>query len=217
MMVKKNLTAFTLLEAIIAIAVFCTGILVVLYWVSQTLRNQDYANVQINSSFFAREWIELMFNLRDANYHKELPWNCVFRPVSNLQAQYSEDVNPFCGWYLWSWSVNVLKIGIWSWSEYVFVETGSLSDDFEDNFNNYQIYVHTWNIIDGETGFIYNHTWNEEEKIWFARYLVVTWIVENGVNIDKNKILKVESHVLYKRWGFTWEKVMETFIWNYEF
>ena len=217
MMVRRNLTAFTLIEAIIAIAVFCTWILVVLHGVSQTLRNQDYANVQITSSFLAREGIELMFNLRDANYHKELPWNCVFRPVSILQIQYSEDVNPFCGWYLWSWSVNVLKIGIWSWSEYVFVETGSLSDDFEDNFNNYQIYVHTWNIIDGETGFIYNHTWNEEEKIWFARYLVVTWIVENGVNIDKNKILKVESHVLYKRWGFTWEKVMETFIWNYEF
>ena len=26
-----------------------------------------------------------------------------------------------------------------------------------------------------------------------------------------------ESHVLYQRWSITWEKVMETFIGNYEF
>jgi len=29
--------------------------------------------------------------------------------------------------------------------------------------------------------------------------------------------LKIESHVLYKKWIFKWEKVMETFIGNYEF
>jgi hypothetical protein len=61
---------------------------VVLHGVSQTLRNQDYANVQITSSFLAREGIELMFNLRDANYHKELPWNCVFKSVNSLGNSY---------------------------------------------------------------------------------------------------------------------------------
>ena len=217
MMVRRNLTAFTLIEAIIAIAVFCTWILVVLHGLSQTLRNQDYANVQITSSFLAREWIELMFNLRDANYHKELPWNCVFKSVNSLRNSYRENDNPFCGWYLWSWSVNVLKISIWLWGNYVYVETGNISDDFDDNFNNYQIYLHTWNVMGNQTGFVYDYTWSEEEKIWFARYLVITWIVENGELIDKDKILKLESHVLYKRWELTWEKIMETFIWNYEF
>ena len=99
-MVKRKLKAFTLIEAIIAISVFCVGILVVLYGVSQTLRNQDYANVQISSAFFAREGIELMFNLRDANYHKELPWNCVFHRVNNLRESYGENENPYCTDYL---------------------------------------------------------------------------------------------------------------------
>jgi hypothetical protein len=30
-----------------------------------------------------------------------------------------------------------------------------------------------------------------------------------------DKILKVESHVLYKKWWNTWEVVFESFIWNY--
>jgi hypothetical protein len=55
---------------------------------------------------------------------------------------------------------------------------------------------------------------NDGEPTWFARYIVidtVTW-----VNKD-DKLLKIESHVLYQRWALTWEKVMETFIGNYEF
>lgn len=212
----KKLRAFTLVEAIIVISVFCVWILVVLHGMSQTLRNQEYADIQIKSAFFAREWIELIFNLRDANYHKEMPWNCIFNPVESLQSSYEEDDNPFCmWWYFWE-SDDVLKISIWSWSEYIHVKTWSLRDNFEDNFKDYQIYFHTWNV-DGEFGFIYDYTWTEEEKTWFARYLVVTWIVEDEVSINKDKILKVESHVLYKKWSFTWEKVMETFIWNYEF
>ena len=173
--------------------------------------------MQISSAFFAREGIELMFNLRDANYHKELPWNCVFHRVNNLRESYGENENPYCTDYLWSGSTNILKVSMGTGDEYIHIEAGNLTDDFEENFNNYQIYFHTWSVINGETWFIYDYTWSEWEKTRFARYLVVTWIVENGATINKDKILKVESHVLYKKWTLTWEKVMETFIWNYEF
>ena len=83
----KKIKAFTLIETLIVIVVFCIGILTVLYWLSQTLRNKEYANTQIQSAFFAREWIELVFNLRDANYHKELPWNCIFEWESSLDVE----------------------------------------------------------------------------------------------------------------------------------
>lgn len=200
---------------LIVIVVFCIGILVVLYGLSQTLRNKDYANIQIKSAFFAREWIEMMFNLRDANYHKEMPWNCVFR-VKNVQSLSSEEDNPFCLGDLWKEWANVLKISMWSWNEYVHVETWSLSDKFEDNFKVYQIYMHTWNVINWELWYYYDYTWSEEEKTWFARYLVITWVMADWP-IDKEKLLKIESHVLYQKWALTWEKVMETFMWNYEF
>ncbi len=219
----KKLKAFTLVETMIVIVVFCIWILVVLQWLSQTLRNKDYANTQIKSAFFAREWIELLFNLRDANYHKELPWNCIFddkyegKKVMELDANWNEKNNDACIWYLWSWTDTVLKVSIWSGSEYIRVETATLNGDFEQNLSWFQIYLHSWNALNGETWFRYDYVWNEDEKTWFARYLLITWVVDNGKLLSKDKILKVESHVLYQRWAITWEKVMETFIGNYEF
>ena len=213
----KKFKAFTLIETLIVIVVFCIGILVVLQWLSQTLRNKDYANTQIKSAFFAREWIELLFNLRDANYHKKLPRNCIFDPKNNVTLN-NEDENPFCIGYLWSWADNqILKIWIWSGNEYVYVKTADLYDDFDQNLSWFQIYFHTGTKLNGETWFIYDYTWTEDEKTWFARYLLITWVVDNGSVLPKDKILKVESHVLYQRWAITWEKVMETFIGNYEF
>lgn len=214
----KKIKAFTLIETLIVIIVFCIGILAVLHWLSQTLRNKDYANTQIKSAFFAREWIELLFNLRDANYHKELPWNCIFNRVESLSIPYDEYANPFCNGDLSSLAENqVLKISIWSGDEYVHVETASLYGDFEQNLSWFQIYLHTWNVLNWEIWFRYDYVWNKDEKTWFARYLVITWVVSDGEPLPKDKILKVESHVLYQRWAITWEKVMETFIWEYEF
>ena len=215
---KKINKAFTLIETLIVIIVFCIGILAVLHWLSQTLRNKDYANTQIKSAFFAREWIELLFNLRDANYHKELPWNCIFNRVESLTS-YSENANPFCiRGDLSSMPDNkVLKISIWSENEYIQVEPVELSDDFDINLEKFQIYFHTWNAINWETWFRYDYDSTDGEKTWFARYLLITWVVVDGGTLPKDKILKVESHVLYHRWAITWDNVMETFIWEYEF
>lgn len=203
----KKLKAFTLVETLIVIVVFCIGILTVLFWLSQTLKNKDYAKTQIQSAFFAREWIELMFNLRDANYHKELPWNCLPQLWINADG---------CKW---SFSPNtVLKIWLWSDDEYIHVETWTIDDDFDENLNWFQIYLHTWNALNNWTGFRYDYLWSEDEKTWFARYLIITWVIaDDGKIVDTNKLLKIESHVLYKRWILTWEKVMETFIWDYDF
>ena len=213
----KKFYALTLIETLIAILVFWIGILVVLQWLSQTLRNQDYANMQIKSAFLAREWIELMFNLRDANYHKELPWDCIFNPVTNLAESYDEDVNPFCIWKFWDLEEDT-AIKIWIWSdEYIYAETGSLDDDFDAIFSWFQLFLNTWNdVLNGNTWFVYSYSGKEEQWTRFARYLVITWVVADEP-LDKDTLLKVESHVLYKKWHLTWEKVMETFIGNYEF
>ena len=205
----KKIRAFTLLETLIVIMVFCIGILVVLNGLSQTLRNKDYANTQIKSAFFAREWIEMVFNLRDANYHKKLPWNCIFQWSGHL----SDDG---CNANLEPWTI--LKISLWWNNEYIHAETGSIDEsDFDSIFSGYQIYFHTRNVSNDVTWFYYDYNWTEEEKTWFARYLLITWVKYDENESINDKLLKIESHVLYKKWALTWEKVMETFIWNYEF
>ena len=205
----KKVAGFTLIEVLIVIVVFSIGILATFHWMTQTFRNESYADTQIKSAFFAREWIELMFNLRDANYHKELPWNCIFLWYESLK----ED---------WEWCKDnlkpetIIKIWMWSWNKYIHIETWILSDDFSTNFSWFQIYYHTW-YLNNETWFYYDHTWTEEQKTRFARYLIITWVTENWETLPTENVLKIESHVLYERMWTTWEKVMETFIWNYEF
>lgn len=217
----KKTAAFTLIEVLIVIAVFSIGILATFHWMTQTFRNESYADTQIKSAFFAREWIELMFNLRDANYHKEVPWNCIFDPNANIGDWIEEDENgnetknPYCKSYFEPRMI--LKIWMWSWDEYIHIQTWNLQNDFAANFSWFQIYYHTWYLANNETWFYYNHTWTEEQKTRFARYLLITWVTENGEILPTENILKIESHVLYERMWTTWEKVMETFIWNYEF
>ncbi len=207
----KKLKAFTLIEILIVIIVFCVGILAVLLWLSQTLRNKDYAMTQIKSAFFAREWIELIFNLRDANYHKELPWNCIFNYATiNPTKVYEENVNPFCDKLLEPGTI--LKISMWKEDKYLNTEVWALQNDFEKDFEEFQIYLHTWS----NNWFTYDYQKDNGEKTWFARYLKVEQVVTEAWDIN-DKLLKIESHVLYQRWTLTGEKVMETFIWNYEF
>jgi hypothetical protein len=50
---------------------------------------------------------------------------------------------------------------------------------------------------------------------YFARYLSFVEVEEWDNVLPVDKILKIESHVLYKKWGNTWEVVFESFIWNY--
>ena len=218
----KKFTAFTLIEVLVVIAVFSIGILATFHWMTNTFRNEPYADTQIKSAFFAREWIELMFNLRDANYHKKVLWNCIFNPNNEgesitEEAFGTESKNPYCKGYFKTGMI--LKIWIWTWSEYIQIETGwELKEDFLDNFNEYQIYYHSWvQMNEGNIWFIFNHTWTDEEKTKFARYLVITWVTEWENMIPESSLLKLESHVLYERMWTTWEKVIETFIWNYEF
>lgn len=223
----KKIYALTLIETLIAILVFWIGILVVLQWLSQTIRNQEYANMQIKSAFLAREWIELMFNLRDANYRKELEWNCIFNHVEQLNNEYEEDENPFCSGYFKPWTR--LKLWIWSDNNYIEIESNEWNNDsntteFDNLFEEYRIYKHISTNSKWEKTFVYNHTeWensNEENDDWtrFARYIEIKAVKDdNNKDISEDKLLKIESHVLYKKWAMTGEKVMETFIGNYEF
>ena len=204
----KRIKAFTLVETLIVIVVFCIGILTVLFWLSQTLKNKDHAKTQIQSAFFAREWIELMFNLRDANYHKELPWNCIpqqWMDADWCKNSFKPDDN------------KALKISIWSGDYYIDTQLVDLKHDFDSDFEKFQIYFHTWSVINGETWFIYDYVWTDEEKTRFARYIQIKDVDSGEWKIDPDKLLKIESHVLFKKWALTWEKVMETFIWNYDY
>jgi len=198
---KKS--AFTLVEMLIVIAVFGTGILTVLYGIAQTLGNQDKTNVQITSSFLAREGIELMYNLRDSNYRKKLPWNCIFTSIdpANLNADNICEVGQgFTGG-------SIFKIAI-DPDKYLTVEKideDIKERDFDKKFEEFQLYYHTGPYYNSRSnwppipeGFRYSHEENDH-PLRFARYIILKSVMDGETELPQDKILKIESHVLYKK------------------
>jgi hypothetical protein len=80
-----------------------------------------------------------MYHLRDSNYRKQLPRNCVFRRFDNPEEMSIED-NPFCPAFFESGMVLALEMDR---DAYVTASTGSLSDSFEENFQRFQLFYAT--------------------------------------------------------------------------
>lgn len=213
---------FTFVEIMIAIVVFSIWVVAVLGLVTTNLRSMDRNDLRLQGTVLAKEWLELVYNMRDSNLERELPWNCIMkqdifgRSNSDLSQQLSQytmgwrsidDFGFFCPSYF--------SVGDWiqvsfSQDQYLKATKINVGSGFDDNYSWNKLYLNTW---DGELfWYSYESGW---EETFFARYILFTWVVENSELLDTNKILKVESHVLYQKAWFTWEVVLESFIWNY--
>ena len=240
---KKKL-AFTLIEILIAISVFAIGILAVLRVLTGNLSTLDTANIKLQATVLAKEWIELLYNVRDSNLEKNLSWNCVMN--SGVYTWSEDKLNDFywnsedpekilCLWKFW-----VGKILKLSFDEKYYLYQDLLDDkveSFEDLFQKTQLCLFTWENM---SWYAYCSDASQWEKQIFARYIsfspvyygdsfsvdsvsnkgignssISASIQSNVSKLSTDKILKVEVHVLYDKLGKTWDIVFESFIWNY--
>lgn len=231
---KKNL-AFTLIEILIAISVFAIGILAVLRVLTGNLSTLDTANIKLQATVLAKEWIELLYNVRDSNLEKNLSWNCVmtgevYRWTSDILNNYLSDSgnpeNRICDWKFWIGKI--LKLSF-DEDNYLYQKLENKEESFDDLFEKNRLCLFSWDDM-------YWYSYCDAGKWWeetiFARYLsfspVVyvddkTLVVKSDFaqsdtypnTLPEDKTLKVESHVLYNKLGKTWDIVFESFIWNY--
>lgn len=214
----KKVWWFTFVEIMIAIVVFSIWVVAVLWLVTTNLRSMDRNDLRLQATVLAKEWLELAYNMRDSNLERELPRNCIMNQSiywwSNLDLSRQfeqnwidpDDIPFFCPKYFSIWDI----LQIWfSDNQYLKVESKNLFENFDDNYSWNKLYLHTWNSL---SWYSYD---DGGEETYFARYISFTWVVENWNLLDVDKILKVESHVLYKKSWFTGEVVLESFIWNY--
>ncbi|GHW02517.1 hypothetical protein AGMMS50249_3030 [candidate division SR1 bacterium] len=210
--------AFTLVEMLLVIVVFGVGILTVLYGITQTLRIQDSTEMMIDSSFFAREGIELMYALRDANYAKSQPRNCVFKDVNienTTTLNQKDEKNPYCSAFFTGGDVLKLSLPPKDDSTYIVASVGPALTDFETNFNNYQL-VYCIGVSDFYYGYSGDNVDNKNcQTTRYARYILIKSLKDGQTILPSDNILKIESHVLYRKGGFTGESIMESFIGNY--
>ena len=216
----KKKSAFTFIEVMIAIVIFSIGILAVLNLVTNNLKSMDRNNLKLQATLLAKEWIELVYNLRDSNLEKQLSWNCLMDPeMYSWDAQQlsskiwrwnqSDFENVICKWYFGTG--NFLKIWF-DFDLYMFHENFDISDDFFVNYENSNL---SYFENDKDLFWYWYPSIDTGTKTNFARYVLFKSVKEWDKILPLDKIMKIESHVLYLKWSTTGEVVFESFIWNY--
>lgn len=215
MWIKKS--GFTLIEVIIAITVFSVGVLTVLNLIMYNLSTIDKVQTKITATILAKEWLELAYNIRDTNIQKWFARDCLLKPASeiNVNEDAETETEDVCAMHFASGDENTVYQFGFSTGQYYFYDS-SIWSGFDELFEANRVYYYTGEIR-GHTMFWYGYaqngwTWME---IPYARYIRFK-AVKDGENIlPTDKILKVESHALYRKWWYQWEIVLESFMGNF--
>jgi len=182
--------------------------LAVLKMITYNIAAADTIRLKTTASFLAKESMSLAFNMRDSNRLAWLDWDCVpniaYDGVSRLDVCSDSLISGQQSTTAWMLGVTP--------NSFVDIHKISLASGFDARFEQAKLALFT-----GTNQFpvMYYWTWDAGVATYFARYVVFTGLVESGVLIPRDKLVKVESHVLYKKWTMQWEVVLESFIWNY--
>ena len=200
--------AFTLIEILIVIVIFWVGILAILSIMANSVKNFDTINMQTRATLLAKEGIDLAFHHRDSNLEQGYPrdyyarientdwgkeeflwkdWNTTFK----IGLSVNKDQNPY---YL------LEKITIWKYT----------ADTFDEYFKTFALELTKLDKTAKNitlTPYTYKATTETPNKGYARRIEFAPLTIKNL------KLLKVSSHVIYKRWSFTGEVVLESFLW----
>lgn len=198
-----NKKGFTLVEILIVIVVFGTGILGILTMLTNSIGYFDTINMQTRATLLAKEALEIAYNHRDGNLIQGYPWNYV---------GYQEWAN---GWSEQFWQPGeVYKVGF-TWNGQYLMEKSEPKSDFSEAFQSFTIALDT----QGSEPFFYRYLTTQEKKSdseqkGFARWIAFSPVKdESGTPFDSKKLLKISAHTLYQRGNTTGEVVLESFIW----
>lgn len=184
---KKNNTWFSIIEILIWMFIFTLWLLSIYALVIHTINLNEYSKNSIIASNLAREWIEIVRNIRDNNYKdlyrwNKLPWNDVY--------------NLFSTWVYYKWendfststslSVNLEEISdFWEWKDYL----SSKMQNYVLCLNNKNQYTHNCST--------------SNKKTYFYRYLKFDDVKYNSwwTQIVLDDAIKLTSKVIwYNRW-----------------
>lgn len=64
---KRKKNAFTLAETLIVASLFAVMVLWIIFWINRAFAFMNNTRVLVRATNFAREWVEMVYNLRDTN------------------------------------------------------------------------------------------------------------------------------------------------------
>ena len=194
--------AFTLIELVIALIIFWSGLLAVLVVLNKNIILAKKVELKTQATLLAKEWIELVYNIRDTNNIKYLPWNYLSwnaEQIKNNTYVKLETWKMYIPLILLTWNKILLKkISVVSGAR-LFLQTGSFLNPAGEE-------IYSW--------FFYNYfTWR---KTPFFRYVIFSGVyLQPEWRVLSGNLLKVISKVWYKHWSLTWRVQMESILTNW--
>ena len=199
--------AFTLIEILIVIVIFWVGILAILSIMANSVKNFDTINMQTRATLLAKEGIDLAFHHRDSNLEQGYPRDYYAR-IENQNKEWGNEEFLWTGWnttFKIGLSVDknqnpyylLEKIGIWKYT----------ADTFDQYFKTFALELTKPKPQENITLYTYKEATETPNKGYARRIEFAPLTIKNL------KLLKVSSHVIYKRWSFTGEVVLESFLW----
>lgn len=191
-----NKKAFTIIELLIAMIIFGIWILVVVSVLNHNVLLSKTLSLKTRATMFAKEWMELVFNIRDSNNLQYKKRNCYMDCH-----EYSD--SGFL-WKLWkTWTNYRINLNIVSYIP----QAREISDLSES-----QIYTQTWAVTGSSYNwFRYSYYLTWSKKTPFRRYVNfedVRWLDASS----SWKILKLNSISSYQFWWITWSIELSSFL-----
>lgn len=199
--------AFTLVEILTVIVIFGIGILAILKLLTNSIGYFDTINMQTRATLLAKEALDLAFHYRDSNILQGSIRN--FYSTENEEENYREASNQF-------------KISLKKQPEansYISLiatqkpEKTEEKSEFDQLFETFAMNIWKNGNYHYLSDLKQENTENPIPNKWFARWISFEAVKGEDWNpITREKLLKISAHALYKRWGTTWEVVLESFI-----
>lgn len=211
----KKRSAFTFIEVIIAITVFAIGVLAVLRLITQNLATLDDTQTRRTATFLAKEGIELVYNMRDSNLAKWLPWDCILQ--ANFATGDRNEIDPekVCERnFATGFEEKVLNISF-DPETYVYTNAPSYSPDFSQLWTDNRLFYTTGNVWWHDIFWYSSRPVDAVDSTVFSRYILFTGVREWSDILPRESVLKLESHVIYSKGSKTGEVVLESIIGNY--
>lgn len=169
---RKKCYWFTLVEVILVCTVFAILVSWIILAINRTFVFMNNTRLSIRATNFAREWIEMMYNLRDTNrrrcsWEKDKAWLYLGTGSSTTNCEY-EDNKLFSNW------IYILSEGITGDNKYIYASRPTIlsPEDYEEFYSSEWFFKSEFNSIRNDTKL--NFSWTYKYLSWDT---VETWEV----------------------------------------
>ena len=187
---KKS--AFTLAETVIVCSVFAVMVVWIILMINRAFLFMNNTRVLVRAANFAREWVEMVYNIRDTNRRK-YSWE-----------KDKHRLNAWTGSKLLSWWIYI--IGEWitwySHDSYIYADYLTWNIEFYDNMDVFFSNDNVSGRNESRIGFSWTYSyysggtiaiWNLEDLLWwsgieFYRLLRVYGVYEKNTTNDSDLI-----------------------------